>query len=351
MNESERKLIESSPKCKKKFDVSFLKVHKAGSTTLMNIFLRFAIEHKLNIVLPRKSTGFGFNYLGYGKTVSGANIVPLPDHETYNILCNHVVYDKEAFHSIMPPDTVYVGIIREPISHFSSAAAYYGFYKHLADIFSLEVSPEKVVSQFLKNPKQINIQTYFVYNRMCFDFGIPKTQFHNDNFIDGYIKELDKEYALVMLMEFFAESLVILRRTLCWETKDILYVPLNVMKSKPEFLLDDSDIKNLKQWNSGDFKLYDHFHKVFRAKMNSLGHDLEEEVESFKSIQEEVRIFCNMALWNEADTISALTIPQNKWGNNFTVTVNDCELMMESELPMMKRLIETAWARYNKSMQ
>lgn len=351
LQESERNLTESSPQCKKTFDVSFLKVHKAGSTTLMNIFIRFAIEHKLNLVLPHKSTGFGFNYLGYGETVRESHIVPLPANEKYNILCNHVVYDKKAFHSIMPPDTVYVGIIREPISHFSSAAAYYGFFKHLVDISSLEVSPEKVVSQFLKNPKQTKIQTYFVYNRMCFDFGIPKTKFHNDNFIDSYIKELDKDYALVMLMEFFDESLVILRRTLCWETKDILYVPLNIMKSKPEFILDDSDIKNLKKWNSADFKLYDHFHGVFSAKMKSQGHDLEEEVESFKSIQEEVRMFCNTALWNEADMISVLTIPQNKWGNNFTVTVNDCQLMVESELPMMNRLIETAWMRYNKSMQ
>ncbi|XP_045205662.2 galactose-3-O-sulfotransferase 2-like isoform X2 [Mercenaria mercenaria] len=336
-------------KCsEKKFDVSFLKVHKAGSTTLMNIFLRFAIEHKLNIVLPRKSTGYGFNYLGYGETVSKNKIVPLPANETYNILCNHVVYNREAFHSIMPDDTVYVGIIREPVSHFTSAASYYGFYKHLRELSAGNLSQEKVVSEFLKNPLQTRIQTYFVYNRMSFDFGIPKLKFHDDTYVDKYIEEVDRDYSLVLILEHFQESLVLMKRILCWDTKDILYVPLNAMRNKPEFDLDSKDLENLRKWNSADFKLYEHFYKVFTIKVESQGNDLKEEVESFKIIQGEVITFCNKAV-GQRNTTAIFTVPKTKWGESFTVTLKDCRLMMEPELPMMKRLIENAWSRYSAS--
>lgn len=338
-------------KCiKKKFNVSFLKVHKAGSTTLMNIFLRFAIEHRLNIVLPWKSSGFGFNYLGYGETVSKSKIVPLPANETYNILCNHVVYNKAAFRSIMPKDTVYVGIIREPVSHFTSAASYYGFYKHLREQTAGNIPRGKVMSEYLKNPGQLKIPTYFVNNRMSFDFGIPKEKFHDDKYVTDYIRQLGTDYKLVLIMEYFQESLVLMKRLLCWDTKDILYVPLNAMRSKPDFDLDNRDVEHLKKWNSADFKLYEHFHQVFGAKVESLGDDFKEEVKSFKNIQEHVKGFCTKAVNLVRNTSFIYTVPKTKWNESFTVTVNDCRLMMESELPMMRRLIEKAWLRYNESL-
>lgn len=342
---------DTAGKCiKKKFNVSFLKVHKAGSTTLMNIFLRFAIEHRLNIVLPRKSSGYGFNYLGYGETVSKSKIVPLPANETYNILCNHVVYNKAAFRSIMPKDTVYVGIIREPVSHFTSAASYYGFYKHLQELTTGNVPREKVMSKYLENPSKLKIQTYFVNNRMSFDFGIPKEKFHDDKYVTDYIRELDTDYKLVLILEYFQESLVLMKRLLCWDTKDILYVPLNAMSSKPNFDLDKRDIEHLKKWNSADFKLYEHFYEVFGAKVESLGDDFKEEVNSFKNIQEHVKGFCTKAVNFVRNASVIYTVPKTKWNESFTVTMNDCRLMMESELPMMRRLIDKAWLRYNQSL-
>lgn len=333
--------------CKKKVDVSFLKVHKAGSTTVMNIFLRFAIEHNLNIVLPHKADGFGFNYLGYGKTVSRDSIVPLPDNESYNILCNHVVYNKEAFRSIMPADTTYVGILREPISHFISAASYYGFYKSLKEMFKNDTL--NAVSEFLHEPKSFPINTYFVNNRMSFDFGISKVKFNDEQFIDNYIKELDSDYELVMIMERFQESLVLLRRTLCWNTKDILYVPLNQMSNKPDFQLDDEDLERLKKWNSADLRLYAHFRAKFDSKVLEQGQDLQEEVKSFKEIQESVKQFCSRMIQVANNDEAVMTVPETRWGASFYVSSNDCRLMTESELPMMKRLITNAWKRFSDS--
>jgi hypothetical protein len=35
-----------------------------------------------------------------------------------------------------------------------------------------------------------------------------------------------------MLTEYFEESLVLMKRILCWDLKDILFVPLNINKKK-----------------------------------------------------------------------------------------------------------------------
>jgi hypothetical protein len=336
-------------KCsKKKLNVSFLKVHKAGSTTVMNIFLRFAIQHKLNIVLPRNSKGNGFNYLGYGKTVDRERIVPLPINESYNILCNHVVYNRSAFRSIMPDDTSYVGILREPASHFKSAALYYGFYKYLRNI-SRNIPQDEIVSVYLKDPSKRKISTYFVHNRMSFDFGIPKEKFDNETFVDSYINELSEDYSVMLILEKFQDSLVLLKRELCWSTKDILYVPLNTWKSNLTFELDNDDITLLKQWNKADFKLYDHFLEEFKEKVRLHGDDFLEEVQHFKTVQGEVETFCKENASHNYTT-AMLNVSKSKWDDGFIVTNRDCYLMMEHEIHMMKRLIESAWSRYNASM-
>jgi len=340
--------ISSQTICRKQQNVSFLKVHKAGSTTVMNIFLRFAISHQLNIVLPNKSSGFGFNYLGYGKTVARDAIVPLPGNETYNILCNHVVYNKSAFREILPDDTVYVGIIREPVSHFRSASIYYGFYQNIR---SMIPNAEHPMSEFLKDPSSFNVAAYYVQNRMSFDFGVPKPQFYNDTFVDEYISELDMDYSLVMIMERFSESLVLLRRVLCWTTKDILFVPLNSQSHKTDFSLDEEDLKHLSQYNRADFKLYSHFNKKFDLLVNSLGQDLQDEVVSFTSIKNNVKDVCSRTNFHADGNVVVLHVKATRWSDSFDVTVRDCQLMTEAELPMMSRLIKNAWERYSMASQ
>ena len=339
-------------RCMKQFNVSFLKVHKAGSTTVMNIFLRFAIQHGLNIVLPRKSSGFGFNYLGYGKTVERNNIVPLPVNETYNILCNHVVYNKAAFRSIMPNDTKYVGILREPVSHFKSAVAYFGFYNALlkySQTKKLNITGS-VLTEFLNHPEKFQMGgIYYVHNKMSYDLGLPSEKFTDENFIQSYIKELNKDYELMLLMEQFEESLVLMKRLLCWDIKDILYVPLNVRRAKQEMPFTDEDRARLKIWNKADFELYDLFKREFNAKLVAQGDDFDAEVQLYKDVRKQVENYCYKLKNSPIDTPPIYFIKKSKFYDAFQVTKGDCKLMMEPELSMMKRLIEEAWTTYNSS--
>ena len=344
--------VKPKEKCMKQFNVSFLKVHKAGSTTVMNIFLRFAIQHGLNIVLPNKSTGFGFNYLGYGKTVARERIVPLPVNETYNILCNHVVYDKSAFRSIMPNNTKYVGILREPESHFKSAVSYFGFYNALLKYNktkNLNITGS-LLTEFLNHPEKFQMGgIYYIHNKMSFDLGLPSAKFTDENFIQNYIKELNNDYELMLLMEEFEESLVLMKRLLCWDMKDILYVPLNTRNAKPYMPFTEEDRANLKVWNKADFELYDLFKDVFNEKKIAQGADFEAEVEMFKTVRKQVEDYCYKLRDSPVNTPPIYFVKTSKFSDAFQVTKGDCKLMMEPELHMMKRLIDDAWMTYNSS--
>lgn len=345
----ERKV--SAPKCSKKTNVAFLKVHKAGSTTVMNIFIRFALRNDLNMVLPRRSNGSGFNYLGYGKTIDRKNIIPLPGNETYNILCNHVVYNKEAFDSVMPSDSVYVAIMREPKSHFISAASYYGFIPVLKKVFpelrnaSAGILLDRFLREFSRRGDNANRGLAYVNNRQSFDFGIPQTMFRNKLDISSYIQKLDREFPLVMIMEYFDESLVLMKRLLCWDLQEILYVPLNINKGKKKnpVQLPESSEKFLHFFDYADFQMYDHFQKRFKDQVKLQGPDFHDEVNTFKDIKDQVTKFCQ----SKPLSNRSLTVGPTKWNSKYNLTSEDCKEMMLPELQMMRMLIDSANARYS----
>ena len=60
--------------------------------------------------------------------------------------------------------------------------------------------------------------------------------------------------------------------------------------------------------------------------------------------------FCLQVMDLQDNGGPTMQISGTKWSAAFSVTVHDCKLMTESELPMMKRLIETAWYKYNRSL-
>ncbi|XP_033742134.1 galactose-3-O-sulfotransferase 2-like [Pecten maximus] len=334
---------------KKQTNAAFLKVHKAGSTTIMNIFLRFGVANKLNIVLPNKEDGFGFNYLGYGKTVDRNTIVPVPHNETYNILCNHVVYNRHAFRNIMPVDTVYVGIVREPVSHFLSASVYYRFIHMIqkASGLSNQSSPTEVIHEYFTHQnKYRNIRTIFVRNRMSYDFGLPPSRFDNNHFVEHFIHDLASDFKLVMVMEYFPESLVLLRRYLGWGLEDILYVPLNINvgKSRKYDSLFPADISKLKQWNNADFRLYGFFKRRFLAQVEAEGPSFHKEVQHFKNVQLYVQKFCSKFRRD-----NQLTIHASEWNDEFSLLADHCRIMTMSEIPLLKMLIQHAKHKYRKS--
>lgn len=44
------------------------------------------------------------------------------------------------------------------------------------------------------------------------------------SYIDSKIAEMDDTFTLVLLTDFFDESLVMMKRLLCWEWEDVIYI-------------------------------------------------------------------------------------------------------------------------------
>ncbi|XP_067664161.1 galactosylceramide sulfotransferase-like, partial [Haliotis asinina] len=330
-------------KCSKVTNLAFLKVHKCGGSTIANILQRFVIRNQLNVVLPNKDTwSYGFNHLGHNQNFTMKSVIPIPRNETYNVICHHVEYNRTMFKKLLPKDAPFFAIVRDPEDRFVSAAFYYRLVHDLKRIFKGMNRTDYIFTEWLKNPRKYTsaIETN---NHMAYDFGIPEMYFHNSSYVDEYIRSLDSDFDFVLLMDYFDESLMLLRRKLCWSMKDMVYLRSNSGKNKVDFAFSEDDRKLLRKWQMADVAIFEHFRARFWRQVELEGRGLFQETAFFKQVLRRVRDYCKYgkSRWPSVD------IASSSWSESFSVTVKDCKQMETGELQFVAMLQKAAWTKYN----
>ncbi|XP_053375901.1 galactosylceramide sulfotransferase-like isoform X1 [Mercenaria mercenaria] len=301
--------------------VAFLKVHKAGSTTMQNLFFRFGLRHNLKILLPKSG-----NYLH-----SAAQQIPLKAGEHYDIFACHTVYRRQLFDNLLPADSVYIGIVREPVSRMISSAYYY------RDVFGVKYLKRIPQSNFIHN--LVNFQDKYdpgffshTRNTMGEDFGFERGIMQLQ--IKWYLDQLNSQFLLVLIMEKFDESLVMMKRVLKWSVIDIIYLKTNSYEHNP-VILSATERAKFRNTNFLDFEIYEYFSDVFEIKLKQMDDDFYDEVAFFKTVLNEVSGFC---LKNNQTENTVLTIQQSTWDEKFQVMKSECKRMKTKELAFLSKL-------------
>jgi len=316
--------------------VAFLKVHKAASSTAQNIFMRFGWRRNSTFVLsPAKNPSGYANIISLRESLTENNILPPPDGKHYDILCNHVFYTKKAFSHFMPNDTAFIAIIREPFELYKSILNYF----RPRYIFN-KIDGEFPASQFLRDPKKYEppgrLSGSWTNSRMAIEFGFPESVFreYNQTAVDAYLAKLDKEFRVVILAEYFEDSVVLLRRLLHWQTQDILFLKQNVARNKDETKLSKAfDRDFYKQYAKVDYALYTFFYRRLREQIRAEGSDYDDELLAYKELRKRVEDYC---FQNEV-TIP-MEVPETTWGKAFQVSKADCADMRRGELDFVTRI-------------
>ena len=68
---------------------------------------------------------------------------------------------------------------------------------------------------------------------MTYDLGFDFMDLEPDPSIRKFLRQLESEFSLVLITEYFDESLVMLKRIMCWQLDDILYIKQNQRLVKP----------------------------------------------------------------------------------------------------------------------
>lgn len=267
--------------------IIFLKTHKTGSSTMANIFFRYGDSRNLTFVL-----GAG-TLLGW----------PNKFHITFplrlfgkapDILCSHARFNKKPMNWLFSKETSkYVTIVRNPVDNFESVFN----FAHLGNYFGFGDKPDSLQRLLTKgiqfNQTRKNLLTFLARNPMMFDLGFSFKYYQNLTAVNEYIQFLDKEFDLVMIMDYFDESLVLMKRLLCWEIDDILYVKLNQRLDKERANnLSKTVQENIKRWNKADVLLFDYFNRTFWRKVKMEGPSFYEDLAAFRRRKEEIKRLC-----------------------------------------------------------
>ncbi|XP_041483288.1 uncharacterized protein LOC121430080 [Lytechinus variegatus] len=293
---------EDPTSCTHQDNVVFIKTHKTGSTSLSHIVNRYGFTHNLSFVFNRLSPTNGhLVYLPLNANSPRTHFLPpigvRPGDFSkykYNMLAVHVRYNRKAMDTFMKPNTHYITIIRDPGTQFESAFTHF----QLDDSFLMQEKMQYTtmkarLTQFFAKPDfyrkrlksmkwegKMGLRWYYAKNNQAFDLGLDHV-YHNDKTkVEEYIKKLDREFRLVLITEYFEESLVVMRRLLCWSLEETLYVAKNVRPNPAN--IPESLRNKMRQWNNVDTQLYEHFNRTLWEKISRYGPDFQTDLSEFR---------------------------------------------------------------------
>ena len=304
-------------------EIFFLKTHKTGSSTFQNILLRYGEKNHLNFALPKSTTAHVYNYnVKFApwmvREFKTDKTLPASIYDS-NILCNHLRFDYKGVASLMDHDnqqkTLYLSIIRDPVSHFKSIFSYYmndvNAFKAVQKEFpNVKVKDDVnfLIHKFLDEPfKYVGREAAGHYEHLCknamaYDFGIDDVTYNAlysdskhekdeensiyntekiNNLIADYkpkIQQTLNYFHFILNMNYFDESLVLLQNILQWPWEDLAFIKKNsriisVKQQENELKLTDKDIVKLLKWNYLDKIIYDSVNETFWRQVENFGNE------------------------------------------------------------------------------
>ncbi|XP_076068496.1 galactosylceramide sulfotransferase-like [Oratosquilla oratoria] len=269
--------------CSPVINIGFLKTHKCASSTIQNMLYRYAWQHHLKIACPEKG-----NYFGRGTLFMASMAKNTPwNHLGYNIFATHTMWNHKEVASILPNNSVFFTIVREPVSQFKSLYYYMGLGPKSAN----------GMKEFLRTHNRTSPphNKTFGLNQMAFDLGIHREHMNNLMKIHEMVEAADKQFDLVMIAERMEESLILLKNLLCWSFEDVIIFKLNSSPPGTKIEVDGNYLARLKYYLKPDILVYTHFLKKFNNLVEQFGRDrMAEELKGLRQATKRIIEKCKI---------------------------------------------------------
>ena len=194
----------------------------------------------------------------------------------------------------MPADTFYFSILRHPASMMESIFIYYKRIPAFQKTHSLDGFLENSWRSY--NASIIN--NHLAHNALAFDFGFDNNVNEDaEDFEDKAsiaIATIKREFHLILISEYFDESMILLRHALCWSLEDVASFKLNSRSKQTRHPLTLNTTEEIKRWNALDWRIYLHFNTTFWHKVESqIGKEqMKREVFNLRELQAKLAHTC-----------------------------------------------------------
>uniref|UniRef100_A0A3B3CXH6 Galactose-3-O-sulfotransferase 2 n=1 Tax=Oryzias melastigma TaxID=30732 RepID=A0A3B3CXH6_ORYME len=276
--------------CHPKIHIVFLKTHKTGSSSVLNILYRFGESRNLTFALPvNKQVQLFYPHFFSAHFVEGFSSTRVKD---FHIMCNHMRFRKPEVAKVMPKDTFYFSILRHPVSMMESIFVYYKSIPAFRKAHSLE----NFLNTCWKTYSSSETSNQYAHNVLAFDFGLPNNVDPKDldQKAGQAIAAIEQDFQLVLISDYFEESMVLLKHSLCWSLEDVVSFRLNSRSVRTRHKVSPETEEQIKRWNALDWRIYLHFNSTFWTKVDRLigRQKMKAEVSQLKSLQAELASTC-----------------------------------------------------------
>lgn len=205
---------------------------------------------------------------------------------------------------VMPADTFYFSILRDPVALAESS---YAYYKNVAPAFRRA----KGLGDFADNPYKYYDprlrNNHYARNLMWFDFGLDHTSNFSLALAKRGVAAVRRNFKLILLSEYFDQSMVLLRHALCWPLDAVVSFSLNARQqvssvrsgwvgkaaAPAPLALTDKQRSKLREWNALDWHLYQAFNLTFWQEVERFGRSrMETEVALLRTKREVLTRIC-----------------------------------------------------------
>jgi len=253
--------------------------HRTGSSTVASIIHRLGDAQNSTFFVPPKgktSTGLGWPHAFPG--IEAVKMVGAPKHQ-FDMISNNAVYNDALMREYLKPSPFIFTILRDPLSRLTSqfgvahppCRSEWGSrinwlekIGHKSQVDKLGKRGPTLKAQFL------NSQAHDLgwYERVS---GSSKFD-HDDVAIKSWIAELESSLGFVMLREYMKESLVLLRRKLGVQIRDVAHINMKVGDGTPSITAPtEKETKKLEKVLHVDQALYQHFNNTFWKEWEAAG--------------------------------------------------------------------------------
>ena len=233
------------------------------------------------------------NFINLSPTWRSWNERPIlrPGHN-YSVFCLHTIWEHDRVKELIGDhgeEAKYFSIVRDPVDLFISMWDYYDF----STVFKMDLETFATnTSNAFKIRTDRKVKKHEGHNMMLADFGLPVGSLDNESAVAAKIAQIEADFDLVMVMEQFDESLVLLKEQLCWDWSDITYFKLNSWQDTRRSSLSPEGRARLKTWLWGDYWIYEHFKKRFVSAVRKYGDNMEHDLKILRSLNQDIKMDC-----------------------------------------------------------
>ncbi|KAI8489424.1 KICSTOR complex protein szt2 [Branchiostoma belcheri] len=287
--------------CRRKSDIVFLKSHKTASSTVQNILMRYGLANNLTFALPKRENFLNWPKFFHKLSVLQEHLHGNQEHlhgnhgrhhgnsTAYNILCHHTRFHYENIRALMPNDSVYVTIVRNPVDMFESIFTYRRFDK------KYQISQPNSLKVFLDSPSDFVKKygrTEHSQNPLFYDLGYDSEQLTSSQTIQSAIDRIDQIFSVVMVADYFEESLILMKHVLCWSLDDVTFFKVNARSETSVRHVTEDMAGKIRRWNTADAMLFEHFNRTLWSKLSKLPFNWREEVQLLKEKNQRLKDEC-----------------------------------------------------------